>query len=224
MKHVPNIITSHQRIQDLRPVFFCKSSVTPSPTDARRHWLESLQGPRGYGLKRIQRNEEPQRNQTQIILIWMTHWQRRGPAQTNFGSTQGYQTQLGPAAERTTTQNVCFRLLSCLNSASVDTSPASEKHGTASAGPAQKKSRTTWTTFSNTSTRMLQTWRNLHGSTGSGAKNRLIWCSASNHKLYLGTARNITICVLRASDSLEESSTKKQQPHDAICMYERAAN
>ena len=117
-----------------------------------------------------------------------------------------------------------LRLLSCLTSASIDPSPSPRKHGTASVGPVQhRKLISTYTDFASRNKMMPQTWWSLHGSTGSVARNILIWRSESSYKLPSRNARNITICLLKVNaDSSEELDTNLQQSHDAIFMYKRA--
>ena len=184
-----------------------KLSSAASPTDARWHWLEQLQGQREKCLKNstewgtsIDSNSESHSQMTYIL-----------PSSKACSSNSLIRSRLpnltGPGcwSDIGTNRRVMtarFRLLSCLTSSSVDTSPAPEISGMASAVPKKEETDDSGTNSANISTIKLQTWQNLYENTCRGAKNILIRRSASNHKLCCGTARNITQCLLRANSSL----------------------
>ena len=96
----------------------------------------------------------------------------------------------------------CFRLLMCLTSTSVDTSPASEKHGPSLAAPGKESPYWMVTNLPNESTVMLQTWRNFHGSTCRSASNLLTGYRAPHNKSGSGTSRSTMFCLLRVITKL----------------------
>ena len=68
------------------------------------------------------------------------------PARAILSSPRGSRTHLGLTADpkngtKLRVMTTRLRILLCLTSDSVDTLPAPEKHGTASAGPAKRRNR-----------------------------------------------------------------------------------
>ena len=96
----------------------------------------------------------------------------------------------------------CLRLLLCLTSASVDTSPAPEKHWSSLAASGKEKQNQMVPNLPKRSTLMLHTWRNFHESTCRSANSLLLGRRAPHHKLGSGTARKPTQRLLRAINRL----------------------
>ena len=117
----------------------------------------------------------------------------------------------------------CFRLLKCLTSASVDTSPASEKHGPSLAAPGKKKQIRWSLVCENRAYRCYK----LDG-TSMGAPVEAPADSSPDverpttnffPELH-GTPHSVSSG--RSTSSPEESITTNTKPHDAIFMKRRA--
>ena len=120
----------------------------------------------------------------------------------------------------------CFRLLLCLTSASVDTSPSPEKHGTTPAAHGKSNHHKRSLICQNRAQWCYKLGLNLAEQNWT----EQTWSTACSSEVEHPTTNSVpelhgttlTIFSGRLAGSPEESNTKRQKPHDAVFMYRRA--